>query len=246
MSVSFVFRRKIHVVAIDDGAELHGIGGALERFAFKDDVLVRDKDVAVEMFIEPGSIAVHVASFVAEEMTEGTEQREDKMVEYVITGLCQPRMYPGELHVHIHGQLACQPLQPGYHVTFVREDVDVEPLELQSLSGATVFACGLIVAHLTALEVAQYSPLLVEAFVGLVVLQDKLRMRVILEVTAQAPEVFMVDDKVDVVVPWNEPAMAQGPENVSSVKAAGHAYLLSGLLEIDRHVEEAELGPTKR
>lgn len=118
----------------------------------------------------------------------------------------------------------------------------MEALELHGLGRTAVVTVGGIVADLSALEVAEDGPLLVETLVGLVVLEDILRMRMVLEIAAEPVEVLIVDNEVDIVVPWDEPAVAQGSNNVSAVDTARHSNLLCRRLKVDGHVEKPQLG----
>ena len=69
-------------------------------------------------------------------------------------------------------------------MALVGEDVNVQSLERQRLCRATVFARGVVVAHLAALQVAKHGPFLVKALVGVVVLKHVLWMGMRLEEVA--------------------------------------------------------------
>ena len=245
MAVPFVDRRQIHIVAVDNRAELHRIGRTFESLALEGDVLMGNENILVEMLIEPGTITVHAASSVAEKMPEATEQRKDETVKNIVPCLRQFGVDAGILYVHVYRQFAGEPLQPRYHITLIREDIDMESLKLQCFGRATVFACGIIVAHLVALAVTQNGPFFIKSLVRLVVLQHILWMGVIFKVSAKTFKIFVVYHKINVVVPWNEASMADGTEDATTIETAGYSDLLSRPLEINRHIEEAELGTAK-
>ena len=58
MAVTFVMRRQLHIVAIDNTAMLNGVGRTLKEVALKHDVLVRNHDSPRETLIEPGTLIV--------------------------------------------------------------------------------------------------------------------------------------------------------------------------------------------
>lgn len=237
MSVPFFYRWQIHIVAVYDCTEFDGIGGTFKRLSFKHDILMRDENVFVEMLVEPGAIAVHATAAVAEEAAKATENGEDKVMEDVIACLCHMGMDAGETEIDIHREFRCQPLQPRNHIPLIRKDIHVKPLERQRFGSAAVLAAGIIVAHLTTLEVTQYSPLLIESLIRLVVLKDILRMRMVFEIPAEAFETFPFDDEIDIVIPWDEAAMSQSAEDISAVEATRDTNLLGCILEIDSHIQ---------
>lgn len=67
-----------------------------------------------------------------------------------------------------------------------------------------------------------------------------------LEIVAKSFEILAVNNEIDVVVPWYEAAMTQGSENVATVETASHTNLAGSGLQVDGHVEEAELGASAR
>lgn len=102
MSVTFVNGWQIHVVAIDNGTEFHGISGTFESLSFEDDIFVGNENIPAEMLVEPGAVTVHTATLIAEEAAESTENGEDKIVKNVIACLSETRMNTGETEVDIH------------------------------------------------------------------------------------------------------------------------------------------------
>lgn len=53
MSVTFILRWKIHIIVISNTAHLFRVGRTFKSLALKNDILMRSKDLARQLLIEP-------------------------------------------------------------------------------------------------------------------------------------------------------------------------------------------------
>ena len=80
MPVAFIPRWQVHIVSVGNTAKLIRVGRTLKGIAFKDYILMWRHTAAWVLFIEPGTIRVHIEVWIAKQPADKTEHREDDVV----------------------------------------------------------------------------------------------------------------------------------------------------------------------
>ena len=83
---------------------------------------------------------MHAVVTLSEDMPYDPETGEYHIVKEIVTGLCKPRMNTGKLKVHIDGQFPGKALKFRHHVALIWEYINMQAIELQSLSSTAVLA----------------------------------------------------------------------------------------------------------